>query len=519
MSCKGDVIIIDDDPDLLDLISFAFTRAGYRVATAANGREGVAMVRAGNYDLAIMDMMMPELDGVSALREIKKAGAGVEVVMLTAHSSLDSAVESMRLGAFDYLRKPFQMADLEAVAERAVEKRRLAALARAALAAGAPNGLMEAVTGSALSLLGADEALVLLESGGAGPRLAASAGLRGPELIKDRFDFCVAGLGLAGEAGGEPLAVAPADEARLKSLPGARGLASVIFIPLAEGGALYAGRLAGGAPFSDKELRRAKNLGPMVSLAVKNAELNSQLRSVRIQLAQTQKLESIGLLTGQISHDFNNLLAVITGSVQLLMESLKPGTGMKLSENILQMAGEAEALIKQLLLFVRKDAGPAEPVDLNAALDDVKLILAMMAGKEARLEYRQFRELPKAAIRAEHFKQVVLNLVSNARKAVAAGGLINLTTRRGLPGEDAPAGIKPEDCVVLEVADNGPGIKPENLERVFEPFFTTRAAGQGTGLGLHIVRSVVTENGGGILAANRPGGGAVFRAFLPAAGA
>ena len=517
MGFRGRVLVVDDDEDLRGLVSIVLSNSGYEVATASRGDDGAAAAAGGRFDLVILDMMMPGLDGVAALAEIKRTAPTTEVVMLTAHGSVDTAVESMRLGAFDYLKKPFSITDLQAVAEKALEKRRLSELVRAAVSSTGPNGLMEAITASALSLLAADEALVLIDSGGSGLRLAASAGLEKNDIKKERFSLCVRWLELPEAGGHEPLALLPASDPRFSGLPGARDLAAAIFIPLAEGGALCVCRRAGAA-FGETELRSARNLAPMISLAVRNSELNGQLREVRVQLAQTQKMESLGLLAGQISHDFNNLLAVIIGSVQLLMENMRPGTGMKLTEGILQMSKEAEAMIRQLLLFSRKDEGAAGPLDLNAAIDEVKLIIGMMTGKNAQVEYRQDRSLPKAKIRTEHFKQVVLNLAANAGKASPEKGRITITTRRGLTGEDSPAGLKAEDCVVLEVADEGPGIRPENLDRVFEPFFTTKPAGKGTGLGLHIARSVLREQGGDIMAGNRNGGGAVFRVFLPAEG-
>lgn len=510
MGFKGKVLVVDDDEDLLGLVSYALSRAGYEVFTAVRGDEGAAAAVPGGFDLVVLDMMLPGMDGVTVLGKIKKSAPFTEVIMLTAHSSVDTAVECMRMGAFDYIRKPFRIEDLEAVAGKAVEKRRLGEVARAALAAGGPNGLMQAIIASALSLLGADQALVLSEKNTRGGRLLSGAA--------GFLPVCERGAELLPGGGGEALSVSPAGDGRFAGLHGAADTAAAMFIPLAEGGVLCALRAAGGAPFGESELRRAKSLGPIVSLAIKNSELNSQLRSVRLQLAQKQKMESLGLLTGQISHDFNNLLAVIIGSVQLLMENMRPGTGMKLSEDILNMARQSETLIKQLLLFARKDEAPVVPADLNAAVNDVKLMISMMAGKDARVDYRQDKELPNARIRPDHFKQVVLNLAANAGKASRAGGAITIVTRRGLAGEDAPRGIRAEDCAVLEVSDEGPGISPENLEKVFEPFFTTRPAGQGTGLGLHIARSVLLEYGGDIIAVNRPGGGAAFRVFLPACG-
>lgn len=202
MGFKGKVLVVDDDEDLLGLVSYALSRGGYEVFTSVRGDEGAAAAVPGGFDLVLLDMMLPGLDGVSVLGQIKKFSPATEVIMLTAHSSVDTAVECMRLGAFDYVRKPFRIEDLEAVVDKALEKRRLGEVARAALSSGGPNGLMQAITASARSLLGADEALVLLDAGGDGLRLAAAAGLAGEDLIKARFEFCAVGLGLLGEVAG-----------------------------------------------------------------------------------------------------------------------------------------------------------------------------------------------------------------------------------------------------------------------------------------------------------------------------
>jgi signal transduction histidine kinase len=521
MNYGGEVLVVDDDEDLLDMVSFALSRAGYKVTSAPGGREAVALVKAGNFDLVVLDIMMPGMDGLTALTEIKKASPAVEVIMLTAHGSVDTAVESMRMGALDYLKKPFEIESLEAAVRKGVEKRKLSGIARAALGAVGREELADVIAEAAARLLSGDEAFLVLSESGTPFYLAASPGVGDAGKRKDRFDFCLRGLALLEAAGGDVLTLLPSADQRFAGSPCAGDLAAALFIPLTENGktagALCVTRLAGGAAFGEKELRTAKNFGPLAALAVKNSVLAEQLRDVRMHLAQTQKMEALGLLAGQISHDFNNLLTVIIGSIQLLMETQAPGAAAKLPKDILGMAREAEALVKQLLLFSRGDVAPAGPININAAIGEIKVIIDKLPGKGEPPVYDLDQAVPPVKIRPEHFKQIVLNLVINARKYTPAGGGVTVRTRRAAEGDPVPKALNIPACVILEVADSGQGISPETLNKIFEPFFSTSEKGKGTGLGLHIVHSLVREYGGGIAVESSPGRGASFRIFLPAA--
>lgn len=514
MTPRGEVLAIDDDPDLLDLISAALSREGFAVSCAASGEEGLAKVTANGFDAVILDLMMPGMGGVAALREIKKVAPALEVVILTAHGSVDTAVECMRLGAFDYLKKPFGLEALSAAAARAVEKKRFAEIAAAAFSAESPEGLMDIAAASASRLFGADEALLGLRRPGRGLRVSGFY-TPGSELPLDAAPaVCARALLLLREAGAEVLQLAGAD------FPGVRGLGGLVAISLPDGesgpGVLCVTRRAGRPGFSEADLRRARVLGPLVALALKNSQLNWELRSARGQLLRSQKMEALGLLVGQVTHDFNNLLSVIIGSVQLLKEDPSPGNASRMSGNILEMAKGAAALIKQLLSFSRRSDAPAVPVDVSAVLGDSRLILAKLAGANVTVEYSLAEGLPKVRIRPEHLKQAAFNLAVNAKDSMPSGGRIFVTTRAAAAGEP-PQGVKAGPCVVLEIADEGPGIPPGDLERIFEPFFTTKPDGKGTGLGLHIVQGVAAEYGGAVTASNRPGGGAAFRVYLPAA--
>lgn len=516
MKSKGEILLVDDEADLRELVSAALSEAGYTVSLACDGAEGVALAGTGKFDLVILDMVMPGMGGLTALREIKKAAPGTEVVMLTGHGSVETAVESMRRGAFDYIKKPFKLGELRAVSAKVMEKRRLDSIAGASFRSLSREALLELVLDSAASLLGGEEVLLALP--GTGPGLSAFLG--GEERRKFGPEFCARGLALLEESGGAALALSPEADASFLDFPPAWETGASLLIPLEEngkqGGLLCVNRAAGGPAFTEEELRLAQKLGPAVSAALKTLALSEQLGAARLQLVKTQKMESLGQLTGRVSHDFNNLLFVIIGAMQLLMESQAPGDGRKLSAEILRMAREAEALIKQLLLFSRGEEVPAQPIDLNAATEEIKMILEKLPGKAIRTVYQPAPDLPKVRIRPEKFKQVAFNLVKNARDAMPGGGEVTIRTRRAEAGDEVPETLK-GDCAVLEVSDTGPGISQENVGKIFEPFFTTKPAGKGTGLGLHIVQCIVSECAGKVDVVSRAGQGALFRVFLPAA--
>ncbi len=520
MSFKGEILVVDDDADVLDLVTGILQHAGYKAAGASDGAEGLALIKNGNFDVAILDMMMPRMDGMTALAEIKKTASDVEVIMFTAHSSVDTAVESMRLGAFDYVKKPFETEVLLATVEKAMTAHRVAALVRGAFRVSGKDALAEIILDSASRLLCGDETFLLLAEEGEEPRLAGSSGLMDETAGKARLEFCARCLRLLEESKDKALALAPATDSRFRGLPGAADTAAALCVPL-EGngrltGVLCAVRLTPGAQFGEAELRKAKDFGPVASLALKNALLGELLQTTRTQLVRTQKMEAVGMMVSQVTHDFNNLLTVIINSAQLQLENPDSDIGQNLSREILRMAREAATFIQQLLLFTHHEAASAVPIDLNAATAEITFIVEKLPGRNIKTVYIPAPDLPKVRIKPEHFKQVALNLAINARNAMPEGGKMTIRTLKTAADVEA-AGSRPAEYAVLEVSDTGPGIDQENLKKIFEPFFTTKPAGKGTGLGLHIVQTIVNQYGGKITVESPPGGGALFRVYFPAA--
>ncbi|MHB0874739.1 MAG: PAS domain S-box protein [Anaerolineae bacterium] len=244
-------------------------------------------------------------------------------------------------------------------------------------------------------------------------------------------------------------------------------------------------------------------------------------RQLQEQLAQSQKMETIGRLAGGIAHDFNNLLTAISGHAAFAMDELAPGDSARGDiEEVVKAADRAAALTRQLLAFSRRQIIEPKVLDLNSLITDLDRMLRRVIGEDVTLE-----TLPAAGlwpVRADRsqVEQVLVNLAVNARDAMRDGGRLTIETGNvSISSEymqrrlDAPAG----DYVMLAVSDTGIGLTPEVRQHLFEPFFTTKGIGAGTGLGLATVYGIVKQHNGDIHVYSEPGTGTTFRVYLPRA--
>ena len=232
------------------------------------------------------------------------------------------------------------------------------------------------------------------------------------------------------------------------------------------------------------------------------------------QLRQAQKMESIGRLAGGIAHDFNNLLTAIRGYAELLLLDLPEGEGedegaRESASEIARAAERAAALTSQLLAFSRKQVLRPQLLDLNEVVQGMSTMLARMLGEDVVLTTALETELWPVQADPTQIEQVLLNLAVNARDAMPNGGRLTVRTAN-LDVEDAPQ-------VALVVADTGLGMDAETAERIFEPLFTTKDVGAGTGRGLATVHGIVAQTGGSIDVASEPGAGTTFTVRLPRA--
>lgn len=240
-----------------------------------------------------------------------------------------------------------------------------------------------------------------------------------------------------------------------------------------------------------------------------------------IGLAHSQKLQALGQLAGSIAHDFNNLITAMLGSCEMLLRDSRPGfAGYDDLSDIRSTALRARDLVRQLLSFARKQPLRPVPLRLDRAIEDLLPMLRRLLGAGISIETRHAARLPLARMDPGRFDQVIVNLAVNARDAMQGAGRLALSTRRlclaaptQLSGQTLPAGT----YVQVDVSDTGAGIPKEIIDDIFQPFFTTKPQGEGTGLGLATVYGIVRQSGGHISVECALGAGATFQILLPAA--
>jgi len=248
------------------------------------------------------------------------------------------------------------------------------------------------------------------------------------------------------------------------------------------------------------------------------AEDVTERRSLEEQFRQAQKMEAVGLLAGGISHDFNNLLMVILGNTDLLLDQSQSEKQQRYLSEIKKATSRAAHLTQQLLAFSRKQVLYPTILDLNEVVREVGSILQRLIGEDIRVVMDLKTGL--GAVRADRgqIEQILMNLATNARDAMPNGGQFTIRTENAkLDASDVArhSYIKPGSYTRIIVSDNGAGMSREAQARVFEPFFTTKPLGRGTGLGLATVYGIVKQSGGYIWISSTLGAGASFDIYLP----
>jgi two-component system cell cycle sensor histidine kinase/response regulator CckA len=245
----------------------------------------------------------------------------------------------------------------------------------------------------------------------------------------------------------------------------------------------------------------------------------TEKRMLENQFAQSQKMQAVGQLAGGIAHDFNNVLSAIMMANDFLLNAHKP-TDPSFQDimQIKQNATRAATLVRQLLAFSRRQTLRPQVLDLGDALSDLTMLLRRLIGEKVKLDLVHGRDLWSVKVDVSQFEQVVVNLAVNARDAMPDGGTLTVRTANVPMAEAARlshSGMPPADYVLVEIADTGTGIPPEIIDKIFEPFFSTKDVGKGTGLGLSTVYGIVKQTGGFVYVDSQAGQGTSFKIFLP----
>ncbi|MBT8342658.1 MAG: response regulator [Desulfatitalea sp.] len=255
-------------------------------------------------------------------------------------------------------------------------------------------------------------------------------------------------------------------------------------------------------------------------------EMNARLslaenhrRKMEAQLRQAQKMEAVGRLAGGVAHDYNNMINVIMGYTEMALEQIPPTDPLHADlKEIMAAAKRSKELTRQLLAFARRQSIAPRVLDINDTVQNMLNMLRPMIGEEIELIWSPGEKIWHIQIDPSQIDQILANLCVNARDAIEGVGKIIIETANTEIDEtycSMHEGFMPGEYVCLTVSDDGAGMDSSTINNIFEPFFSTKAIGRGTGLGLATIYGIVKQNKGFINVYSEPGSGAIFKIYLP----
>jgi signal transduction histidine kinase len=447
------VLVVDDDSQMLRTIGDILRFKGYDPVPAGSGAAGIAAAESRDMPpaIALIDLRLPDMDGIELVGKLRELAPMVEVLILTGHASVDSAVRALREQSYDYLLKPVSPDQLLSSMSRASDRWQ---------------------------------------------RRMAEAALEDSELrLRSMFE-CVS----------DAVFITDDDRRIIDANPAALTL-SARDLETLKGASLDALL----EPSRRRLDVRSSAFAP--GLHVHSVrDMSEQLR-LEAALHHSQKMDAIGRLAGGIAHDFNNLLTVVNGFASLLLSRhATEDPDRELISEIVGAAQRGAALTRQLLTFSRKQSLNPRVVDVNTTVRGLETIIARLVGDEVPVAFKLDDAADPVFADPGQLEQVLINLVVNARDAMPAGGRLTITSAN--VREAAESGTR-RPYVRLTVTDTGIGMSADVMQRIFEPFFTTKPEGKGTGLGLATVHGIVEQSGGFVRVDSTPGHGTSFAIHLP----
>ncbi|MFA7382040.1 MAG: response regulator [Desulfurivibrionaceae bacterium] len=519
----GTILAIDDVPENLDLLATLLTRAGYAVRTTTSGAFALQAAHATPPDLILLDVRMPDMDGFAVCRQLKKdlALSAIPVIFISALHDIEDKVKAFEAGGVDYLTKPFHEAEVlarvkthhslfrmqtrleELVAERSAD---LIARTRALEAEIGEREKVEAELREAAfryrTVADFTYAWEYWESPDGSFRYISPSCARVSGYPAEAF---TADPGLLSRIVAEE--DRPSWEAhRREATCGGCPHKLEFRIRAADGTLRWLDHTC--QPVTDAE-------GGFLGFRGSNRDI-SENKELEKALRQAQKMEAIGILAGGIAHDFNNILTPILMRAEMALLAVPAGGELDHDiHQIIQAAERARNLVSQILDYSRQ--GRHEPVTTRLGPIVKEGVKFLRAATPANIELTVRIATEDDAVLADptQMLQVLMNLVVNAVHAMegSSGSVtVSLDDAEPEPGQALDEG---KEWLRLEVRDSGRGIAPELLDRIFEPYFTTKVKGDGTGMGLAVVHGIVVNHHGTIRVQSEPGKGAIFTVLLP----
>lgn len=499
MKLPLNILHLEDNPRDAAIIQFTLEAGGITCVTTnvQTRSEFVAALERGGFDLIFSDFTLPQFDGVSAAEIVRARWPDLPVIMVSGTVGEERAIDALKNGMTDYVMKerltrlvPAVIRAMQEVEQRAMNRRTEQALQESEQRL--RTIFNESVIG--IALVGTDGYPVLTNAA-----LQKMLGYTDEELRRMPFtafthpEDCTKDLELYQQV-----------------LLGARQGYHLEKRYLRKDGELVWAQLS---------VSVVREVLGHVKFAISMVEDVTERRNLESQIIEAQKMEVIGQLAGGVAHDFNNILAVVIGYSDLIMEDLGPDSPLaKYVEEIRHASERAIGLTRQLLVFSRKQTVQPVVLDLNEVVQDMEKMLRRLIDENIILTIVPGEKNGRIKADAGYIGQVLMNLVVNARDAMPKGGKLTIATGNVTLDEAHTSqhpGAMPGDYVLLSVTDTGTGMTEEVKAHLFEAFFTTKPAGKGTGLGLATCQTIIQQSVGHISVSSELGKGSTFKIFFP----
>jgi signal transduction histidine kinase/CheY-like chemotaxis protein len=468
---KRRVLIVDDDPAILEVLEMRLVAMGFDVEATKDPHLAVRNAAAGRFDLALVDLRMDPVDGIALMEELHARQPRLPVLIMTAHGTIETAVEAVQRGAFDYLTKPFVRDELRGKIARALASRRwardrerLLTVGETLASSGRMDRVLESVAQAAVETTEADRCIVFQHVDGH-LEPAASAGSPAP----------------AWPALQEAAALAMEKNAPV-TRTGSEGRVIVAAPLIVERG-------PAGALVIETPARVELNEDDLELLALFSSQAAVAIRTTHeLERLRSGALAALGRMATQVAHELKNPLAGLRLYARHLEQRLERNAdreGAELARKITGTVDHLAAVVSELTAFGRTPEFRPTPTDLGALLDECLTFgRAKVARDDIQVTSAYDPACPHAPIDSREMRKAFLNLILNGLEALGPGGRLTVTTSY------APAAR----TITVMLDDTGSGMSEATLARVFDLFFTTKP--EGTGLGMAQARSAVTRHGG-----------------------
>ncbi|MDM8537574.1 response regulator [Desulfobacterales bacterium HSG17] len=528
------ILIVDDEPSNLQVLLEFLGNRNYRVLIAAGGIEAINIANSVQPDLILLDILMPGMDGFEVCKKLKNTDETREIpiIFMSALSDTDNKIKGFDLGAADYITKPFNQKETLARIETHLSITRLRknlkeqntrleieikerikaqeelqeskALLQAAMdhspagiaIADAPDGKLRYVNDSGLEISGKNKKEIV-NGIGIDEYVASWQVFHFDGTAYKTDEIPLARAIMYGEICSREFIIRrPNNEDRIV--------------------------LANAAPVYNAQGKITAGIAVFLDISERKRAEQEKL-NLQAQIQKTQKMESIGNLAGGIAHDFNNILFPIMGMSELLLEDFPQGSlEYENAQEIFKAGKRGSDLVKQILAFSHQDKHETMPVRIQHVLKEVLNLSRSVIPSNIEIIRNIQADCGMVMAEPTQIHQVAMNLITNAFHALEQGmGKINVKLEetiledKDIYSDLADNSLLPGKYAVLSVSDTGCGIDPDKINRIFEPYYTTKKQGKGTGLGLAVTYGIVKKYHGDIKVVSEIGKGSTFNVFFP----